>query len=72
MLSQECRRVALDTFDRLRSLVRELFGISGPFTVTYEDDEGETITLSSDQELIEVYLIEYPQSVDRFACSKIQ
>ena len=59
-LNNETRRVLLEstrdtTFNKLNQVVRELFNQKLPsiYTLVYKDDEGDDVTLSSDNELQE-------------------
>lgn len=59
-LNNETRRVLLEsatstTFNELKQIVHELFDKKLPllYTLSYKDDEGDNVTLSSDKELQE-------------------
>lgn len=57
---EDTRRISLDrapSFDELKQIVKQLFNISQPFILKYEDEEKDLITIASDGELNEALLV---------------
>jgi len=58
--NNDTRRVNLEpcSFDRLDTVIREMFLFQGrTFSIKYQDDEGELISVSSDGELDEAFAV---------------
>ena len=57
-LGEEIRRISLyeRSFISLQKQIKELFGLNErSFTLKYKDEEGDLVTISSDEELIESF-----------------
>jgi len=59
VFADDTRRVTIEpcSYVRLQSIIHEVFFLPGPFVVKYCDDEGEFISVSSDQELDEAFSV---------------